>query len=108
MFKSENDKEGRFGIAVTGDIEINPNAYKTQLTINTDATVGTLTISVKPRLSDSFEPITRSGSSNQVVIDLSTTERTIGTNFSIKAWEAVPSGLDGTFYELSSSGAGNF
>lgn len=108
MYKNENDKILRFGIAETGVVPINSNAYKSQLTINTDATAGTLTIRVKTRLSESFEPLNRSDGVTAVVIDLSTSERTIGTAFSIKEWESVPAGLNGSFYELASSGAGNF
>jgi hypothetical protein len=108
MYKSENDKFLKKGIAETGVLEINSNAYKTQLTINTDATTGTLTIRVKTRLSQSLEPLMRADGVTPVVIDLSSLERTIGTSFAIREWESVPSGLNGTFYELASSGAGNF
>lgn len=108
MFKNENDECLKKGIAETGVLAINSNADKTQLTINSDATTGTLTIRVKTRLSKSFEPFVRSDGITPVVIDLSSSERTIGTSFSIKEWESVPAGLNGTFYELASSGAGNF
>lgn len=106
MFKSENDKKERFGIAVTGNLETNSNATINMLAINSDATVGTLTISAKTRLSDTFEPVNRSDGVTQIVIDLATTERTIRVPFGIKEWRAVPAGLDNTFYEMAVSGAG--
>lgn len=108
MFKSENDKgvNVRIGIAETGTVKTNSNATVNTLTIVTDATVGTLTISAKARLAIDFEPMKRSDGVTPLVIDLSLTDRTFKTSFPIKEWQAVPAGLDGSFYELRASGAG--
>ncbi len=109
MYKSENDRTEKFGIAETGEIpDINSNAVANVFTINTDATTGTLTISVKSRLSTAFAPLLRADNSTPVVLDLSTTERTIGIGFPLKEIKAVPAGLNGTSYDMNISGAGNF
>ncbi len=108
MYKSENDRTEKFGIAETGTLQTNSNAMTNVLTINTDATAGTLTITARTRLALSFEPVLEDDNLTPVVFDFSATERSINIPFPLKEIKGVPSGLNGTFYELTNCGSGNF
>jgi hypothetical protein len=106
MFKSENDSaSGKLGLADPLALPVNANSTAMQFVINTDATAGTLTFSITSRKSIQPEQLFRSDGVTQVIVDLSTTERTVpfDEGFAIKEISALPAGLNGTYYEVIAS-----
>lgn len=103
MFKSENDLSSKkLPIVEPLLLSVNANSTVMQFVINTDATSGTIEFSVVTRNSNNIEPLFRPDGITQVVVDLSTTEKTIllEEGMALKEIHGSPSGLNGTYYEV--------
>lgn len=100
MFKSENDrKKTNIANASPSTIDdVNSNSTITQVKIETDSAVGSITFETISRQGTKFEDLTLDGS--VFVLDLTGTNRTFKIPFGIKKLTATPSGLTGTDWNL--------
>jgi hypothetical protein len=105
MFKSEYDKIGDKVAINTANIVItNPVNSVNQVTIDTDATAGLITVSTKARLGKALEPAFELDGATPLVIDLATGRRTFLLAASLKEIVTTAAGMNGTGYGLNSSG----
>jgi hypothetical protein len=105
MFKAEYDVEGdKVASNAANSVKCNPVNTINQVTIDTDATAGNVTVLTKARLGKVLEPAFELDGVTPLVIDLSTGRRTFVIVAGIKEISTTAAGMDGTEYGLNSSG----
>lgn len=105
MFMSEYDFDGD-SVAPNAPASVKCNAGNaiSQVSIDTDATIGLVTFFVTARRLENPEPAYAIDGVTPVVIDLSTGRRTVVIPAASREVSTTAAGMDGTFYRLRSSG----
>ena len=105
MFKTEYDVVGaKVAVNVPNIVKCNPVNAINQVTIDTDATAGSITVLTKARLGKVSEPAFELDGVTPLVIDLATGRRTFILVAGLKEISTTAAGMNGTEYGLNSSG----